>query len=89
MKRLVAGLIFAAGVLAGCVAHHFIVIPPATAQTPPARWEYLCSHLSYSPDEVTEAANRAGQEGWEMVTTDTHKLYCFKRLVQFVPQPYR
>jgi hypothetical protein len=88
-SKLIVGLIFVIGCIAGGAASQ-MVVPPARAGTAPTRWEYLCSQSTHSP---VDALNKAGEQGWELVTlfpsTYDKKIggnletgtfgYCFKR----------
>lgn len=84
-------LILAVGFVAGCGAAIAVplVIPPAHAQTT-QRWETLCVNHSLRAREVTtdgtnapmtDLGNRAGREGWELVSTliGSNAVMCFKR----------
>lgn len=45
--------------------------PPARAGTTPTRWETFCADVD--PDELTEATNQAGAEGWDLVSVAPHQ----------------
>ena len=63
---------------AGCVASQ-VFIPAARAGTAPQRWEYFCFKAGDAED-ITNKANQAGKEGWEMVTMAASRdNWCFKR----------
>ncbi len=83
MKHTFLGLVFILGCATGGVASH-LVIPPARAETPAARWEYLCGQGDVSSKQF----NQAGVQGWELaamsVLTHNHgdeTVFCFKRRI--------
>jgi hypothetical protein len=54
-----------------------------SADSPPkeSQWQYQCFQAE-GVTQVTERANRMGQQGWELVTsagTKAETLWCFKR----------
>ncbi|UCF47160.1 MAG: hypothetical protein JSU89_08230 [Myxococcales bacterium] len=56
---------------------------PVSADDPPrkSQWQYQCFEAS-GVAQVTERANKMGQQGWELVTSAGTKgstLWCFKR----------
>jgi hypothetical protein len=76
------GLVFLVGCAVGGAASRFVV-PPASAQqaATQTRWEYFCFFNNERPEAVAESANRAGSQGWEMVTSGSQftTTWCFKR----------
>lgn len=58
-------IIFLIGCATGGVAAQ-IVIPPARAGTTATRWEHFCGRINAGL--LTEQLNRAGAEGWELVS---------------------
>lgn len=72
--------VFLAGCAVGGGASAFVV-PKASAQQAAAltRWEYFCvDDVGYA--KINGEANKAGAEGWEMVTYDVaHNFGCFRR----------
>jgi hypothetical protein len=79
MRGFALGLAVSVAYIVGCATAQ-LVIPPATAQVT-QRWGYLCIE-EYGADDVTEVANRAGAEGWEIVGvggTGINQIWCFKR----------
>ena len=81
-KSFLMGLSLSVAFVAGCVAQSVMApIPPARAGADVQRWEYLCIDES-GGEEVTEQANRAGAQGWELVAAgkNTRDIsWCFKR----------
>ena len=80
-RNLLLALVF----LAGCAASRVQWVPPALAQTESSiqRWDYYCMQPQWGPGESRlDATNTqlkaAGQQGWELVTSDEFA-YCFKR----------
>ncbi len=77
-KGSIVALSVAAGVVIGCaVASSPLVFPPARAGTTPQKWEYTCFKET-NLNEITKKSNRAGSQGWEMVTVMDFR-WCFKR----------
>lgn len=85
MKHTFFGLVFILGCATGSVAAQ-LVVPPARAETPPARWEYFCGEGTAS----TKQFNTFGAQGWELATMTTtpprafagvETLFCFKRRI--------
>ena len=77
MKSSSLGLVFILGCATGGVASQ-LVVPPARAETPPTRWEYLCG----KGDVTTSKFNEAGAQGWELVAVARipgDSTFCFKR----------
>jgi hypothetical protein len=81
MKRsLSLALLFVLGCATGGVASQ-VVIPSARAGIAPQRWEHFCME-----NPSAEGLNKAGSEGWELVTVTSHPnvadyMFCFKRPV--------
>ena len=87
--KALAAIVFVVGCMTGGVASQ-LAIPKARAGTSPAHWEYFCKE---SEESVPLAdMNKAGAEGWELVTVSTTTLstvyavleaaamvYCYKR----------
>ena len=72
-------LVFVAGCAVGGASARFVV-PPASAQQAATltKWEYLCQGMRF--DGATVPANKAGAQGWELVTYDPQGgIGCFKR----------
>lgn len=58
-------------------------VDPASADSNPAKknqWQYQCFTAS-GVTQVTERANKMGEQGWELVTSagGAETLWCFKR----------
>ena len=79
--RAVIIAFFATGALIGGLA---IAGTEAVSADPPPRknqWQYQCFQAE-GVAQVTERANKMGQQGWELVTsagTKGNTLWCFKR----------
>ena len=74
----------AAAAFAGTKQRPDPVVPPGTAT-----WSYLC-FAANSANEVMEKANRAGAQGWEMVSAaQGHQgaIWCFRQPQWARPQP--
>jgi len=79
IRSLGISLVFVAGCAVGGASARFVV-PPASAQQAATltKWEYLCQGMRY--DGTVGPANRAGAQGWELVTYDPGAgIACFKR----------
>lgn len=80
MKAIVIA-VFVVGALG---AGAFIAgVNPVAADDPPrqSQWQYQCFQAE-DVAQVTERANKMGEQGWEMVTSAGKKsetLWCFKR----------
>jgi hypothetical protein len=77
--RLGIAMVFVAGCAVGGASAR-LVVPLANAQqaTTLPKWEYFCPAMRF--DAVTEPANKAGVEGWELVNYDPGAgIGCFKR----------
>lgn len=69
------GALFAGAFIAG--------VNPVAAENPPKhnQWQYQCFQAE-EVAQVTERANKMGEQGWELVTSAGKKnetLWCFKR----------
>lgn len=83
-------LFLVVGFVGGCGASAIVplVVPPAHAQTT-TRWEVFCAETDARDSEGTASAvmtvgNRAGAEGWELVSAPGnlyahYSIACFKR----------
>jgi len=63
----------------------FVVVMAFSQNNLNFRWEYRAVEISGSPINITENANKLGQEGWELVSAyETTNHYCliFKRRLQ-------
>jgi hypothetical protein len=69
------------GIVIGCAAEHFVVVPPARAGTSPPKWEYSCFIGDRDLEENVKRLNSFGQEGWELVSEygDQRGQWCLKR----------
>jgi len=78
MRHLGRVTLLFVGIMVGCVTAP-LVVPSVRAGTNPTRWEYLCFE-EWGARDVRAKANKAGSQGWEMVTTSAHYgVWCFKR----------
>lgn len=82
MRAMIVGLFLAGAFVAGLLVAE---ARPAAADGhgPPkqSQWQYQCFQAE-TVAQVTERANKMGQQGWEMVTSAGKKsetLWCFKR----------
>jgi hypothetical protein len=81
-----AAVLFLVGCIVGSVSSQ-LVVPPARAQTSPARWEYFCFEAPNTPAQVTKALNEAGAQGWDLVEANSYgainvdALFCTKRVL--------
>ena len=81
MKPSILGVVFLLGGVAGGMGAQFVV-PPARAGTSPTRFEYLCRWPEEGSGMRVADMNRAGSEGWELVTMTlvaNQAVTCFKR----------
>jgi hypothetical protein len=79
-------LLLAAAVVVGCAASPAVsqlVVPPARAQGPVQKWEYLCERMD---EQITPTANKLGQQGWDLAAAAGYgasatgqMVWCFKR----------
>jgi hypothetical protein len=79
IRSLGISVVFVAGCAVGGASARFVV-PPASAQQAATltKWEYLCPSMPFKA--VSEPANKAGAEGWELVNYDANAgIGCFKR----------
>jgi hypothetical protein len=75
-RTLGVAAVFLVGCAVGGVSSQ-LVVPNASAQaTARTKWEYTCV---LPHEKVTAVTNRLGADGWELVTTSTSNVYCFKR----------
>ena len=79
--RAVIIAFFATGALIGGLA--IAGTEAVSADSPPKKnqWQYQCFQAE-GVAQVTERANKMGQQGWELVTsagTKGNTLWCFKR----------
>jgi len=82
-------LVFLVVFMAGCITSGVVkelVIPKLNAgQENVQKWKYFCGLVQGGDDHVMNAnnfTNKAGAEGWELVTVDKStrgRVYCFKR----------
>jgi hypothetical protein len=85
LRGVGVGVVFLMGCAVGGAAGRFVA-PPANAEQVArlTHWEYFCFD-EYAAGPVTEKANRAGLQGWEMVAagsrtaSDDILTWCFKR----------
>ena len=69
MKNLACLGLIAVGCVAGGVAREAFQVPAAQAQAQTlARWQYLC-FKELELDAMTAKLNKAGEQGFELVTT--------------------
>ena len=61
----------------GCDSAKIFIVPPAHASGS-QKWEYFCFEESEDA-KVTEKANKAGAQGWEMSGSGAGYNWCFKR----------
>ena len=80
MKAIVIAVLVVGSLVAGA----FIAgVNPVAADKPPrqSQWQYQCFQAE-EVAQVTERANKMGEQGWELVTSAGKKsetLWCFKR----------
>ncbi|QRK10233.1 hypothetical protein JQX13_09120 [Archangium violaceum] len=79
-------ILFALTFLAGCAVSQVRWLPPALAQSETSipRWDYYCMRPEMplnrmDPRDLTPQLQAAGLQGWELVTIDSYRNYCFKR----------
>ena len=80
MKAIIVAALVSAALVAGAL---ITLGAPVSAEDPPKKyqWQYQCFEAS-GVAQVTELANKMGEQGWEMVTsagTRGSTLWCFKR----------
>lgn len=80
MRVVIVGFFVLAMVAAGLVLAE---AGEVAADSPPkkSQWQYQCFQAE-GVAQVTERANKMGQQGWELVTsagTKGNTLWCFKR----------
>ena len=77
MRESLIAVSMAAVFVLGCVTGA-LMTPKANAGRPAVqRWQYRC-HSDHTVKSIEEAANRAGERGWEMVV-GSKAGWCFKR----------
>ena len=80
MRAIIVAVILVVAFVAGAFISE---ANPAAADDPPkqAQWQYQCFEAE-GVAQVTERANKMGEQGWELVTSAGKKnqtLWCFKR----------
>lgn len=89
IRSFILGVSFSGVFMLGCMVSRVMpeqTIPTAKATAGHQTWQYMCLN---DPSAVTEAANKLGRQGWEMITGGgagdmPHRkfVYCFKRPAQ-------
>ena len=80
MRAIIVAMFLVAAFVAGAFVTQ---TTPVAADDPPkqSQWQYQCFQAE-GVAQVTERANKMGQQGWELVTsagTKGNTLWCFKR----------
>lgn len=68
--------------VSGCVGQTFGAtengsVPPRPAGALYPNWEHFC--MTVNTNNLSDALNQAGAQGWELVNLDARGLVCFKR----------
>ena len=78
---IVAVFLVGALVVGAFISRRAMPVSQLTSPPKKSQWQYQCFEASGVAD-VTERANKMGQQGWELVTSAGTKgstLWCFKR----------